>query len=91
MYQWPPAEIVQQAQKIGFNLVPMGYIEPKKKAARSGPGYSDYSIEWQIHFTKAEELIQKHLNHPKIRCFLFALLLNKIFVGENIISSEHVR
>ena len=51
----------------------------------------DFGIEWQIQFVKAEQLIQKHLNHPKLRCLLFALLINKVFVGENVIASEHIR
>ena len=61
----------------------------KSKSAAAVKG--DFGIEWQIQFVKAEQLIQKHLNHPKLRCLLFALLMNKVFVGENVIASEHIR
>ena len=31
-YQWPPQEVVAQARQIGFNVIPMGFLEPKKQA-----------------------------------------------------------
>ena len=61
------------------------------KGGKSAAVKGDFGIEWQIQFVKAEQLIQKHLNHPKLRCLLFALLINKVFVGENVIASEHIR
>ncbi len=30
IYQWPSSEIVSQAQQIGCNLVPVGFVEPKQ-------------------------------------------------------------
>ena len=30
-YQWPPQEVVAQARQIGFNVIPMGFLEPKKQ------------------------------------------------------------
>ena len=63
----------------------------KSKSSAAAAVKGDFGIEWQIQFVKAEQLIQKHLNHPKLRCLLFALLMNKVFVGENVIASEHIR
>ena len=62
-----------------------------KSSSAAAAVKGDFGIEWQIQFVKAEQLIQKHLNHPKLRCLLFALLMNKVFVGENVIASEHIR
>ena len=62
-----------------------------KGGAAAAAVKGEFSMEWQIQFVKAEQLIQKHLNHPKLRCLLFALLINKVFVGENVISSDHIR
>jgi hypothetical protein len=95
LYQWPQPHIVMQAQQIGFNVVPLGFIQQngrqEKSAAKAGGvQHSEFGMEWQIHFTKAEQLIQKHLNHPKLKCLIFALLLQKIFL-DNAVSSDHIR
>ena len=90
IYQWPPKEIVNHAQQIGCNLVPIGFFEPKKEKLKKED--MNFGLEWQIQFTKAEQLIQRHLNHPKIRCFLFINLIFKTFMEENrALSDEHVR
>ena len=94
IYQWPSREIVSQAQQIGCNLVPVGFVEPKKGKLTAEEA-REAGIQWRIHFTKLEGLIQRNLNHPKVRCFLFALLLWKAHLEEsnsvNSIESLHIR
>ena len=90
IYQWPPKEIVSHAQQIGCNLVPIGFLEPKKAKLQKEDIL--YGLEWQIQFTKAEQLIQRHLSHPKLRCFLFINLIFKTFLEESrALGDEHLR
>ncbi len=54
--------------------------------------------QWRVQFTKLENLIQRNLNHPKVRCFLWALLLWKTHMqgstssaSGNSIGPQHLR
>ena len=91
IYQWPSAEIVSQAQQIGCNLVPIGYINPKR-GKDSVKQLIESTTQWEVQFVRAEQLIERNLNHPKIRSLLFANLLYKTFLAEiNAISPVHMR
>ena len=46
----------------------------------------------QIQFPKAEYFLLRSLNHPKLRCYLFALLIFKSYLVQlNSITEEHIR
>ena len=62
-------------EKLGCNIAPMGFQHPRK----DGPKNRDKEIEWEIFFTRAEQEISANLHHPKIRVYMFALLMLKIF------------
>jgi hypothetical protein len=39
----------------------------------------DTDIEWEVGFTRAETFIMRGLHHPKLRVYLFAILLYKTY------------
>ena len=46
----------------------------------------------QLQFTKAEHILLRSLNHPKLRCFIFALVLFKTHIVKlETITEEHIR
>ena len=52
----------------------------------------EMNLEWRISFTRAEHILLKSLNQPKLRAYLFSLLLYRIFLAPlNSIDEEHVR
>jgi len=73
-YQWPSKEQIDAVRQLGFNIVPRGFIYPRK--AKINP---DVDIEWEIKFAKAELFISRNLHHPKFRVYFFALVVYKAF------------
>ncbi len=47
IYQWPSPEIVSQAQRIGFNLVPVGFVAAKTGRVTSKEAKED-SVQWRV-------------------------------------------
>ena len=73
-YQWPEQSQIQAIRQIGCNILPLGFNHPKKSTPNP-----DADIEWAIHFTKAEIFLARGLHHPKIRVYLFILLMYKAY------------
>ena len=71
VYQWPSEKMVTHITKLGCNLVPVG-LHNKDKSRNP-----DSSIEWEVMFTKAEQYMTRNLHHPKVRVYLFSLLMLK--------------
>ena len=61
-YQWPSKEQIDAAQQLGFNIVPRGFVFPRKNTVNP-----DADIEWEVMFSKAELFISRNLHHPKLR------------------------
>lgn len=74
-YQWPTQEMLDHIQSLGCNVAPVGFQHPRK----DGPINKDQDIEWEVFFTKAEQYISRYLHHPKVRVYMFSLLMLKIF------------
>lgn len=90
-YQFPSPELVSQAQQIGCNLVPVGFKVPKRRKSQLNTD-SEMNIQWEYRFIKAEYFMQKSLNHPKIRCLLFAILIFKTFLSDaSSVTPRHIR
>jgi hypothetical protein len=91
-YQWPPKDVLAALQQTGFNLVPVGFVPLKAGADQDKRAAEEQPLQWLVMFTKVEQLIQRSLNHPKLRCYLFALLLYKTFMNdEDSLNPTHIR
>ena len=93
---------MQTARQLGFNILPIGFRHPKK--AFDNP---DHEIEWQVAFTKvlshncgvgnldmfqAEGLLTRGLHQPKLRVYLFAVLIFKTYLEPfDSINELHIR
>ena len=77
-YQWPTSEMIDHIRSLGCNVVPVGFQPPRKDHPNK-----DQSIEWEILFTKAEQYICRNLHHPKVRVYMFSLLMLKCFFASS--------
>ena len=86
-YQWPTEKMVQHITQLGCNLAPVGYQHPKKD--KKNP---DSNIEWEVFFTKAEQYMTRNFQHPKIRVYMFSLLMLKChFERFDGLREKHIR
>ena len=86
-YQWPSKEQVDAVQNLGFNIAPKGFTFPRKENVNQ-----DSDIEWEVKFAKAEIFITRNLHHPKLRVYLFSLILFKAFLEKfEGINEQHFR
>ena len=76
-FRWPEEDTLRHIQFMGCNLTPMGCNIPKKDVKNT-----DYSIEWEVGFARAEQYLSRNFRHPKIRVYLFALLMLKCHFGQ---------
>ena len=65
--------MVDQIIQKGCNLVPT-VVHTSRRQKNVNP---DSSIEWEVFFSKAEQYMTRNLHHPKIRVYLFSLLMLK--------------
>ena len=50
------------------------------------------TLEWRISFTRAEHILLNSLNAPKLRVYIFSLLLYKMYLAPlNAINEGHIR
>lgn len=94
-YYWPRNNDKQFANAIGCNLVPIGYMDPKKDRKKASNENSDLRLTWRLSFTKMEYLIMKNWSHPKVRCYIFLMLFQKALFqsssGESWLRRDHFR
>ncbi|XP_049867138.1 uncharacterized protein LOC126367593 [Pectinophora gossypiella] len=87
-YQWPTKYMVSKAIGFGCLLVPVGF--------RSKRGHNpEQTLQWKIIFPAAERYLESCLAHSHMRCYLFALALQKTFLeneGSKIgIDAGHIK
>ncbi|XP_028161983.1 uncharacterized protein LOC114353978 [Ostrinia furnacalis] len=75
-YQWPTKYMVSKAMGFGCLLVPVGF-RPKRGLN------TDQKLQWKIIFPAAERYLESCLAHAHMRCYLFALTLQKSFMMEH--------
>ena len=52
----------------------------------------EMNLEWRISFTRAENMLLKNMNQPKLRVYLFSLLLYRKYLAPlNAINDGHIR
>ena len=52
----------------------------------------EMTLEWRISFTRAEHILLNSLNAPKLRVYIFSLLLYKTYLAPlNAINEGHIR
>ena len=86
-YQWPSPAQISAVRQIGCNIAPIGFNHPKKSTPNP-----DSEIEWEIFFTKAELFLTRNLHHPKVRVYMFVLLMYKCyFEAFDGIKEKHLR
>jgi len=73
-YQWPSQSQISAVRQLGCNVVPIGFTHPRKSELNP-----DADIEWEVNFTKAEIHLTRNFHHPKIRVYMFALLIFKSY------------
>ncbi|CAH0406521.1 unnamed protein product [Chilo suppressalis] len=72
-YQWPTKYMVNKTIGFGCFLVPIGF-RPKRGLN------SSQSLQWKVTFPAAERYLESCLAHAHMRCYLFALALQKTFM-----------
>ena len=82
-YRFPTPEMLDHIRDLGCNLFPVGYPIFSKKDKKEKKK-TDFSIEWEVAFTKAEQYMTRNLHHPKVRVYLFSLLMLKCHFGKLI-------
>ena len=52
----------------------------------------EMSLEWRISFTRAEHILLSSLNAPKLRMYIFSVLLYRTFLAPlGSINEGHIR
>lgn len=72
-YQWPTKYMVSKAIGFGCLLIPIGF-RPKRGVN------PDQKLQWRVIFPAAERYLESCLAHSHMRCYLFALTLQKTFM-----------
>ncbi|CAH0748181.1 unnamed protein product [Diatraea saccharalis] len=72
-YQWPTKYMVNKTIGFGCFLVPIGF-RPKRGLN------ANQKLQWKITFPAAERYLESCLAHAHMRCYLFALILQKTFM-----------
>ncbi|CAG9862460.1 unnamed protein product [Phyllotreta striolata] len=87
-YKWPTDQMIKEMCALECVVVPKGYWMKKGH-------YSDTAIEWEIAFPKAERYLEARMSHVQIRCFLFLLIIHKVFIHpktqQHGLLVEHIR
>ncbi|XP_069950364.1 uncharacterized protein [Cherax quadricarinatus] len=63
VYKWPREVHIMEAIQMGCNLVPLGHYNPVEPS-------NVMKIEWQIQFSRAEQILLRSLGHTQIRLML---------------------
>ncbi|CAH2086525.1 unnamed protein product [Euphydryas editha] len=87
-YQWPTKYMVSKAIGFGCLLVPLGF-RPKRGVN------PEQRLQWRIIFPAAERYLESCLAHSHMRCYLFALALQKTFMENETskigIDARHIK
>lgn len=87
-YQWPTKYMVSKAIGFGSLLVPIGF-RPKRGIN------PEQRLQWRIIFPAAERYLESCLAHSHMRCYLFALILQKTFMENGTskigIDASHIK
>ena len=83
-YGWPPHEVIEKCQKLGFLVVPVGH-----------PSSQEKDKEWRISLSLQERLLVTLLNSVQLKCFvLMKVLKNDVInnkLGKKILTSYHCK
>ena len=53
---------------------------------------AEMKLEWRISFTRAEHILVSSFNAPKLRMYIFALLLHRTYLAPlRSINEGHIR
>ena len=86
-YQWPSQPQLADIRRLGCNIAPVGFHHPKKTNVNP-----DNEIEWEVFYTKAEQYLSRSFNHPKVRVYLFSLIIFKCYFEKfEGIKEKHLR
>ncbi|XP_060528409.1 uncharacterized protein LOC132703274 [Cylas formicarius] len=87
-YRWPTTDMVKEITSMNCCLVPKGYVKKKGE-------HQDSSLEWEIHFPKAERYLEARMSHAQMKCYLVLLTLHKTFIApvtrQQGLLVEHIR
>ncbi|CAG0879599.1 unnamed protein product [Darwinula stevensoni] len=85
VYVWPTKAMVEKAMHLGCNLI------PKLPNSSSNPSATH---SWMMNFTKIEAFLMRTLLHSQIRCYLFCIVLYKMYLEDMkapLVSAHHIR
>ena len=86
-YQWPSQPQLDDIRRLGCNIAPVGFHHPKKTNVNP-----DNEIEWEVFYTKAEQYLSRSFSHPKVRVYLFCLIVFKCYFEKfEGIKEKHLR
>ena len=86
-YQWPSPAQLDDIKRLGCNIAPVGFQHPRKNMTNP-----DTEIEWEIFYTKAEQYLSRSFTHPKVRVYLFCLIIFKCYFEKfDGIKEKHIR
>ncbi|KAI5633072.1 mab-21 protein domain-containing protein [Phthorimaea operculella] len=87
-YQWPTKYMVNKAIGFGCLLIPVGF-RPKRGIN------PEQVLQWKIVFPAAERYLESCLAHSHMRCYLFALALQKTFLNNETckigVDASHIK
>ncbi|KAJ2952781.1 hypothetical protein O0L34_g7141 [Tuta absoluta] len=87
-YQWPTKYMVNKAIGFGCLLIPIGF-RPKRGIN------PEQVLQWKIIFPAAERYLESCLAHSHMRCYLFALALQKTFLNNETskigVDASHIK
>ena len=86
-YQWPSQDQMDDIKRLGCNIAPVGFQHPRKDMTNP-----DTEIEWEVFYTKAEQYLARSFTHPKVRVYLFCLIIFKCYFQQfDGIKEKHLR
>ncbi|XP_022916077.1 uncharacterized protein [Onthophagus taurus] len=73
IYVFPTQNMLKDICSQPSIVVPRGFLQKKGDN-------KDYKFEWETIFPRAERHIQVRMFHGQVRCFLFLIILHKMFI-----------
>ncbi|CAG0901303.1 unnamed protein product [Darwinula stevensoni] len=85
VYVWPTKDMVERAKLLGCHLIPK---LPDRSSNPSG------THSWTMNFIKVEAFLMRTLRHSQIRCYLFCIVLYKMYLEDPkapLINVHHIQ
>lgn len=87
-YVWPKPDWINEIRNLKCLLIPKGFINKKEEN-------TDFDIEWEIAFPKAERYLDVRMSHAQMKIFLFLLAIFKAFIEpktkQHGVLMDHIR